>query len=196
MREDEMASWSGVVRGVVLGAGLILLVSACNPGGESKGTANSASATPTIAADVPAGFDACKDLPQTVIQQEHLIKPDPDKKDGAQGIKWRGCGWIQAGGDGYAATIDTTNITLAMVRANHDFAVDEELTVAGRAALTSHVSGQDPHADCVINVELKGGSLEISIDNPPSRRNSGNQHSCEIAKRLAEGIVPAIPAAL
>ncbi len=190
-----MASWSSVVRGVVLGAGLIMLVSACNSGGESKGgNANSTSVTPTVAADVPAGFDACKDLPQSMIQQEQLIKPEPDQTDRPGGIKWRGCGWIQS--DGYGATIDTTNITLAMVRANKDFTVDEELTVGGRAALTSHVSGQDPHADCAINVELKGGSLEISIDNPPSRRKSGNQHSCEIAKRLADQIVPAIPATL
>ncbi len=196
VRKDEMASWSGVVRGVVLGAGLIMLISACNSGGESKGSTNSASVTPTIAADVPAGFDACKDLPQSVIQQEHLIKPDADNVDRPGGIKWRGCGWVQAGGDGYAPTIDTTNITLAMVRANKDFTVDEELTVAGRAALTSHVSGQDSHADCTINVELKGGSLEISVDNPPSRRNTGNQHACDIAKRLAGQIVPAIPAAL
>jgi hypothetical protein len=194
VREDEMASWSGVVRGVVLGAGVVVLVSACNSGGESKGSTSSASATPTIAADVPMGFDACKDIPQSVIQQEQLIKPDPDKADRPGGTKWRGCGWVQS--DGYSPTIDMTNITLAMVRANKDFTVDEELTVAGRAALTSHVSGQDPHADCAINVEVKGGSLEISVDNPPSRRKSGNQHACEIAKRLAGQIVPAMPATL
>ena len=64
-----MARWSGLVRGVVLGAGVVVLVSGCNSGGESKGNANSASATPTIAADVPAGFDACKDLPQALINE-------------------------------------------------------------------------------------------------------------------------------
>ncbi|MEV6138793.1 DUF3558 domain-containing protein [Nocardia sp. NPDC051990] len=196
MREDEMASWSGVVRGAVLGAGLIVLVSACNSGGELKSSTNSASVTPTIASDVPAGFDACKDLPQDLIRSEKLKNKGPDTVDRPGGIKWRGCGWVQAGGDGYAATIDTTNITLVMVRANKDFAVDEELTVAGRAALTSHVGAQDPHADCLINVELKGGSLEITINNPPWLRNTGNQHACDIAKRLAGQIVPAIPAAL
>ncbi|WP_433755523.1 DUF3558 domain-containing protein [Nocardia sp. CA-135398] len=196
-REDEMACWSGVFRGVVLGAGLIMLVSACNSDGESKGsTNNSASATPTIAADVPAGFDACKDLPQALIQSEKLKNKGDDIANRPGGFKWRGCGWVQAGGDGYAATIDTTNITLAMVRTNKDFTVDEELTVAGRAALTSHVSGQDPHADCVINVELKGGSLEVSIDNPPTGKPTAAQHSCDIAKRLAEQIVPAIPTTL
>ncbi|WP_330252193.1 DUF3558 domain-containing protein [Nocardia sp. NBC_00565] len=189
-----MASWSGVVRGVVLGAGVVVLVSACNSGGESKGNTNSASATPTIAADVPAGFDACKDLPQALIQSEKLKNKGADTTDRPGGMKWRGCIWVQS--DGYAGTIDTTNITLAMVRANKDFTVDEELTVAGRAALTSHVTGQDPHADCVINVEMTSGSLEISINNPPSAKLTASQHSCEIAKRLAEQIVPAIPATL
>ncbi|MEV4127780.1 DUF3558 domain-containing protein [Nocardia sp. NPDC049707] len=196
MREDEMASWSGVVRGMALGAGLIILVSACNSGGESKGSTNTAAVTPTIAADVPAGFDACKDLPQALIQSEKLKNKGPDTADRPGGIKWRGCGWVQAGGDGYAATIDTTNLTLAMVRANKDFTVDEELTIAGRAALTSHVGAQDPHADCLINVELKGGSLEITINNPPWLRDTGNQHACEIAKRLAGQIVPTVPATL
>ncbi|MFI6366903.1 DUF3558 domain-containing protein [Nocardia sp. NPDC050630] len=181
---------------MVLGAGLIMLMSACNSGGESKGTTNSAAVTPTIAADVPAGFDACKDLPQALIQSEKLKNKGADVVDRPGGIKWRGCGWVQAGGDGYAGSIDTTNITLAMVRANKDFTVDEELTVAGRPALTSHVSGQDPHADCVINVEMKGGSLEVSIDNPPTGKPTAAQHSCDIAKRLAEQIVPAIPATL
>ncbi len=185
-----MASWSGVV----LGAGLIMLVSACNSSGESKGNTTSVSATPTVATDVSAGFDACKDLPQALIQSEELKNKGVDNHDGNGGIKWRGCIWIQS--DGYSTTIDTTNITLAMVRANHDFAIDDELTVAGRPALTSYVSGQDPKADCVINVELKGGSLEISVDNPASRRKSGTQHSCEIAKRLAVQVVPAIPATL
>ncbi|MFI6778742.1 DUF3558 domain-containing protein [Nocardia sp. NPDC050412] len=181
---------------MVLAAGLIMLISACNSGGESNGDTNIASATPTIAADVPAGFDACKDLPQALIQSEKLKNKGADTTDRPAGFKWRGCIWVQSGGDGYAATIDTTNITLAMVRANKDFAVDEEVTVAGRAALTSHVTGQDSKADCAINVELKGGSLEISVGNPPSAKLTASQHSCDIAKHLAEGIVSAIPATL
>lgn len=186
-----MASWGKVARGGIAVLGLVGVLSGCNSGDGESGDA-SASATPTIAADVPAGFDACKDIPQSLLQAEQLIKPEVDSKDGNAGIKWRGCGWIQS--DGYGATIDTTNITLAMVRANKEFTVVEELTIAGRPAVTSSVGSQDPHVDCAINVEMKGGSLEISIDNPRSRKKSGTQHSCDIAKRLAEGIVPAISA--
>ncbi|WP_051182066.1 DUF3558 domain-containing protein [Nocardia vinacea] len=197
VREDEMASWSGVVRGVVLGAGVVVLVSACNSGEESKGSANSASATSTIAADVPAGFDACKDLPQALIQSEKLEKKGADNTDRPGDIKWRGCRWVEASGDGYFGSIDTTNITLAMVRANKDFTVAEEFNVDGRAALTYSPSEQnDLKEHCILSVEMKGGSLEVSISNPPSAKLTASQHSCDIAKRLAKGIVPAIPATL
>lgn len=189
-----MAGWSCVVRGLVLGAGVVVLVSACNSGGKSKANTNNASATLTVAADVPAGFDACKDLPQALVQSEKLKNKGPDNTDRPGGIKWRGCIWVQAGGDGYSGTIDTTNITLAMVRANSQFIVAEEINVGGRAALTY---SPDEHNDltehCILGVEMKGGSLEVSIDNPRSRRISGGQDSCEIAKRLAGQIVPAIP---
>lgn len=186
-----MASWGKPMRGGVAILGLTAVLSGCNSSdGDSVGS--SASPTHTIAAEVPAGFDACKDIPQSLLQSEQLIKPEVDSKDGNAGIKWRGCGWIQS--DGYSATIDTTNITLDMVRANKEFTVAEELTIAGRPAVTSYLGGQDPHVDCAINVEMKGGSLEISIDNPRSRKKSGTQHSCDIAKRLAEGIAPAIAA--
>ncbi|MFX0578017.1 DUF3558 domain-containing protein [Nocardia nepalensis] len=196
MREDDMASWSGVVRGVVLGAGLIMLVSACNSGGESKDNTSSASATPTIAADVPAGFDACKDLPQSLIQSEELKNKGADNTDRPGGIKWRGCIWVQS--DGYSGTIDTSNITLAMVHVNSQFTVTEDLNVGGRAALTYRPSDDqtDQHEHCILLVEMRAGSLEVSIDNPRSRRKSGNQHSCEIAERLATQIIPAMPATL
>ncbi|OXR39634.1 hypothetical protein B7C42_08297 [Nocardia cerradoensis] len=188
-----MVSWGKAARGIALGVGVVAVAAGCNSGDGSSNATKSVSATAAVAADVPAGFDACN-IPQSVVQSEELKNKGVDSQDGAGGIKWRGCRWIQP--DGYSATIDTTNITLAMVRSNKDFSVDEEVTVAGRSALTSHVAGQDPHADCVINVEIKGGSIEISIDNPPTRRKSGDQNSCGIAKRLAGEIAPAIPASL
>ncbi|MFI6362503.1 DUF3558 domain-containing protein [Nocardia sp. NPDC050630] len=175
-----------------------MLVSGCNSSGEAKGNTSSASATPTIAADVPAGFDACKDIPQSVIQQEQLIKPTPDITDRPGGYKWRGCDWVQRGGDGYAVTIDTTNITLAMVRTNSQFTVTEESNVAGRAALIYRPSDDktDQHENCILIVDMRGGSLEVSVTNPPSAKLTASQHSCDIAKRLGERIVPAIPATL
>ncbi|WP_084531828.1 DUF3558 domain-containing protein [Nocardia miyunensis] len=186
-----MTNWGKVIQSGALGIGAVLLVASCNSGGSGSDASKSASATPTVAADVPA-FDPCKDIPQSVLDKEKLINPDADKQDGDGGIKWRGCGFIQE--NGYSATIDSTNITLSMVRTNHDFNVIEELTVGGRAALTSHVADQDPRADCAVNVEMKGGTLEISIDNPPSAPLTGTQNSCDIAKRLAGEIVTNLPA--
>ncbi|WP_280264943.1 DUF3558 domain-containing protein [Nocardia wallacei] len=174
--------------------GAVALVAGCNSDGGSGGESTTAAATPTIAPDVPAGFDACK-LPQSVVQSEELKNPRPDTKDGAGGIKWRGCGWVQS--DGYAVTISTTNISLAMVRANKDFTVAEELSIAGRPAVTYRPTGQrTPEEHCLLSVEVKGGSLEISPINPPSAKKSRGQDSCDIAKRLADGIVPAIPSTL
>lgn len=162
-----MASWGKPMRGGIAILGLTAVLSGCNSSdGDSVGS--SASPTPTIAAEVPAGFDACKDIPQSLLQSEQLIKPEVDSKDGNAGIKWRGCGWIQS--DGYSATIDTTNITLDMVRANKEFTVAEELTIAGRPAVTSYLGGQDPHVDCAINVEMKGGvSRSASITRDHAR---------------------------
>ncbi|MFJ1460814.1 DUF3558 domain-containing protein [Nocardia sp. N2S4-5] len=171
------------------------VLTGCNSGGgESVSGSNSTSATPTVAADVPAGFDACTGLPQALLQAEQLKNKGVDNHDGGGGTKWRGCIWIQS--DGYGATIDSTNITLPAVRANREFTVSEEMTIGGRPALTSFVGQQDPHTACTINVEIKGGSVEIAIDNPSSRRKSGSQHACDIAKRLADGIAPAIPSSL
>ncbi|RDI54209.1 DUF3558 domain-containing protein [Nocardia mexicana] len=191
-----MASWGKVVRGAALGAGVVALVAGCNSDGGGTDGTTKASATSTVAADVPAGFDACKDIPQSVLQSEQLKNKGVDSKDGNGGVKWRGCIWVQSGGDGYGGTIDTTNITLPMVRANKEFTVAEELSVSGRPALTYALSGQDLRAHCILSVEMKGGSLEVSIDNPSSAKQTAGQHSCDIAKRLAGQIVPAIPASL
>ena len=118
----------------------------------------------------------------------------PTDQKGAQGIRWTGCLWVVAGGDGYSANLGTTNITLDMIRANKDWAVHQEFTVGGREALTYHDAQKtDMTSDCMMDVAMKGGSLEISIDNPPSRSKTGDVPSCDLAKRLAEQLVPTIP---
>nr|WP_083905527.1 DUF3558 domain-containing protein [Nocardia transvalensis] len=190
-----MGSWGNVVRGVAVGAGVVALVAGCNSDdGGSGGKSTGASASSTIAPDVPAGFDACK-LPPEIVQSEELINPRPDTKDGVGGVKWRGCRWVQS--DGYGVTIDTTNITLAMIRANPDFTVAEDLPIAGRPALAYRPTGQKTTAEhCLLSVEIKGGTLEISPINPPSSKKTRGQDACDIAKRLADGIVPAIPSTL
>ncbi|MBB5911552.1 type IV pilus biogenesis protein CpaD/CtpE [Nocardia transvalensis] len=184
-----MGSWGNAILTLVCGAGAVALLAGCSSA--DGGSTSRPHATSTIAPDVPARFDACK-LPTEVVQTERLIKPETDTKDNPGGVKWRGCRWIQS--DGFGASIDTTNLTLPMVRANKDFTVDEEATIGGRPSLTAHLGKQDSHTFCSLYVGMRGGSLELNINNPSSRKSSGTRHACDIAKSLAEGIAPAIPA--
>lgn len=101
--------------------------------------------------------------------------------------------WIQS--DGYTVSIRTTNITLPMVRANAGFKVAEELTIGGRAAITYHDSdATDVSHDCILDVQIKGGSVEFNLNNPASNRRTGSTDTCEIGKSLAGKVVPLIPA--
>ncbi|MFF0495943.1 DUF3558 domain-containing protein [Nocardia aobensis] len=189
-----MASWGKVARGITLGVGVVAVVAGCDSGGGSSHVTNSVSATATVAADVPAGFDACQ-LPQSLIQAEKLKNKGTDTHDGGGGTKWRGCIWVVS--DGYSASIDSTNITLDMVRANKDFTVGQELSVAGRPALAYGPANQNNlQTHCILSVEVRGGSLEVSVNNPPNRSATGGEDSCAIATRLAAGIGPVIPANL
>ncbi len=190
-----MTSWGKVIQGVALGMSVVALAAGCGSGTKASQNSSSAAATPTIAPDVPA-FDPCKVVPASLLQSERLIQPVPDIQDGDRGIKWRGCGWVVENGDGYGATIDSTNTTLAMVRANTELTVAQELTIGGHPALTSYETAQNMREDCIANVAVKGGSLEISIDNPSSRKETGSQSACDIAIRLANGIAPSLPMGL
>jgi hypothetical protein len=118
----------------------------------------------------------------------------PADSAGNGGIKWRGCSWVVSGGDGYGASIRTTNITLPMVRANKDFTVSQELTIDGRPALTYQQTGQvDTHGNCLLDVTMTGGSLELLIDNAGTRPKTGNLAACDIAKNLAQKLVSTFP---
>lgn|GEM_PF-2316884 len=196
--EDEMASWGKVIQGGVLGASTILLIAGCNSGGgQAAQGATKAPTTSTIAPDVPAGFDVCKDIPQSVLQAESFGNPDPDIHYADGAVKWRGCGWDQKGGDGYSVTIDMTNITLPMARANKQFSVVKEMTIDGRPTVVYIPAGQQGTAEhCLMDVQVKGGSLELSVINDPSAKATAGQDSCEIGERLANEIVPALPSSL
>ncbi|MQY20441.1 DUF3558 domain-containing protein [Nocardia macrotermitis] len=172
--------------------GVATLVAGCQGGGStSAGGSTQAAATSAIAPDAPTGFDGCK-LPQSVIDSEHLGS-DPDRSDSAGdgGIKWRGCIWVADNGDGYGANIRTTNITIPAIQANKAFTIAETLSIDGRQAVTYHQTGQtDLHKTCLLEVEVKGGGLEISISNAETNTATGTQASCDIAKRLAGKLVP------
>ncbi|MCX4097100.1 DUF3558 domain-containing protein [Nocardia sp. alder85J] len=184
----------GVVIAGVLTSVVLTGCGSSGPGnGPSTSGQQSASTTPTIAADAPAGFDPCHDIPAAVLDSEGLgHKPDDANADGSGGVKWRGCSYFED--DGYGVSIRTTNITLPMVRSNSGFVAAEELNIGGRAALTYHDTDQpDQRGFCLLNLEMRGGSLEISIDNPATRKRSGTLASCDIAKGLATKLVPLIP---
>ncbi|NKY48913.1 DUF3558 domain-containing protein [Nocardia vermiculata] len=188
-----MSSWGKLVRGAVLAAGAVVLVAGCSSGDAEPEASGPTSTSPTIAPEAPTAFDGCK-LPESVMQSEGFLdRSTPTDQKGADGIRWTGCLWVVS--NGYSANFATTNITVDMVRANKKWAVYQELTVDGRPALTYHDAAKtDMTTDCMMNVEMKGGSMEISIDNPPSGSKTGDTPACDVATRLAEQLVPTIPA--
>lgn len=180
-----------------LAVGVVFLVAGC--GSSTNGEAVGVEGTTTgqgLAAEVPAGFDPCKDIPKSVLDSEGLHKASSNNNadfDGASGTKWRGCRWVVS--DGYAAGITTTNVTVEQVRANTKLTVRGENTIAGRSAVAaSRSDNKNPRALCTLTVAMQGGSLEFSLDNPDSRRKTGHLDTCELARGLAEKIVPLLPA--
>ncbi|MGF6887250.1 hypothetical protein ABIA39_004385 [Nocardia sp. GAS34] len=190
-----MTVWGRGIRCAAAVAGATALLAGCGPSG--GGTAASSSAAPStsaVAQTVPTAINGC-DLPQSFITAEHLDS-NPDKSDTQSGNAiWRGCVWSTYDGDGYGLDVSTTNLTIPMLQANAKYKVAEQLTIGGRQAITYHLASDiDLRAACLIHVEMKGGGLEFSITNPASHKATGTQDSCEIAKKLAEDIVPSIPA--
>ncbi|WP_338773247.1 DUF3558 domain-containing protein [Nocardia vulneris] len=176
----------------VLVLGAVVVVGGCGPsgGGAEKTTVPSTGAS-GVAPNVPAGFDPCKDIPQSVLDSEKLRQKITDDSNASGGIQWRGCLWVQP--DGYAGSIRTTNITVDMVRAKN-FADTREFTINGRRAISSRQSDDHAEAECTVDVEMKGGSLEFGLTNPASNRNTGHINTCDLARTLAEKVVPSIPA--
>jgi hypothetical protein len=176
----------------VLAAGPVL--AGCEPSGNG-GTEPSAGATtmsgPSVAADVPRGYDPCKNIPDSVLASEQLRAAGPAGLDADGGIKWRGCRWIRT--DGYVAVIWTTNLTVDMTRDRH-FSDPQEFTIGGRRAIATRQVQEHPDAVCTVTVEMQGGSLEFDLTNPPSNRDTGSTDTCRLARTLAEKVAPTVPA--
>ncbi|WP_084495523.1 DUF3558 domain-containing protein [Nocardia shimofusensis] len=170
--------------------GVVVLLGGCDASGDVETDASMTSGH-GVQPDVPAGFDPCTDIPQSVFASENLKSPRPQNSDASGGIKWRGCTWIPSNG-GYGANIQTTNITVAMVSAKN-FADSREFSIGGRAAISGRQIPERLEYSCTVNVEMREGSLQISITNPPTS-NMVDQDTCEIARRLAERIAPSLPA--
>ncbi|MGW1741488.1 DUF3558 domain-containing protein [Nocardia sp. NPDC001965] len=179
---------TGKIKLLIALAGGVLALTGCEPAGEG---ATDVAATPTMAADVPAGYNPCTDVPQSVLSAEGLKMPIPDDTDLSSGAKWKGCIWAQP--DGYAVSIQTTNLTLDSVR-SQNFPDAAESTIGGRRALSTRRPGDNPEESCYVNVEMTGGSLQFGLTNPSSAPDTGHLDTCELGKALADKVVPSIPA--
>ncbi|MBF6412081.1 DUF3558 domain-containing protein [Nocardia cyriacigeorgica] len=162
----------------------------------STGSTNGAGSTSTtegsIPENVPSGFDPCADIPREVLDSEGLRNESNSDAIGPNGTKWQGCGWVQT--DGYAPSIRVTNITVDMVRDNSGRVIRDEYTIDGRDAIASNPDDEkDPRSVCTLHVAMNDGSLEFLLDNPSSRKKTGHLDTCQLARTLAEKVVPLIP---
>ncbi|MGW4769671.1 DUF3558 domain-containing protein [Nocardia sp. NPDC004278] len=189
-----MISRGKTLLGAVLGVGAVVLLSGCgsSTGGDAKPVSTSTSAGPSMAADAPNSYDPCKDVPQSVLDSEKLHGKELANSDTAAGVKWHGCAWVRS--NGYAVSITTTNLTIDLTR-SRNFPEATEFTINGRRAIsTRQFDGASIKEACTVNVEMKGGSLDINLNNPPSNRDTGSIDSCALARGLAEKVVPSLPA--
>ncbi|MBF6073403.1 DUF3558 domain-containing protein [Nocardia beijingensis] len=187
-----MTSGRNSRRLTVLAVGAALVLAGCGPSDDGAAPTEASSTKPSIAPDVPTGYDPCTDIPQTVLDSESLRHKTNEDSNASGGVKWRGCGWVQP--DGYAPAIRTTNLTVEMVR-DRKFADAREYSISGRRAISTRQVEEHLEAVCVVNVEMKGGSLEFFVSNQPSNRKTGQLDTCALAKSLAEKVVPTLPAA-
>lgn len=175
----------------ILAVGTALVLAGCGPADDDAAPTGTSSAVPSFAPDAPTGYDPCTDIPQSVLDSENLRSKDKKDANASGGVKWRGCMWAQP--DGYVPTIRTTNLTVNMVR-DKKFADTREYAIGGRRAISTRQVEEHLSAVCTINVEMKGGSLEFFLSNPPSNRKTGQLDTCALAKTLAEKVVPTMPA--
>ncbi|MEU1983636.1 DUF3558 domain-containing protein [Nocardia sp. NPDC019395] len=186
----------------VLAAGLVaagFALAGCDSSAANEAE-GPASATSTLTETglqiaVPSGYDPCVDIPQSVLDSEDLVKGVADNKadaTGPGGTEWRGCAWARAGGDGYAVSVQVTNVTIPFVREH--YSIDRrEFTVAGRPAISVRKNETRSSEVCSINIEMRGGSLEFHLDNPASNRDTGQMDTCQLGVTFAEKVVPTLP---
>ena len=172
---------------VALVCGAALALAGCESSSEGSATPSA----PSIAPETPTGFDPCTDIPQEVLDSEGLEDPMPDDSRAGGGLKWDGCMWVIT--DGYTPSIRTTNITLEMVR-EKNFPEETEFTAGTRKAISTRQLESHAEASCIVNVEMRGGSLEFALTNPSSNRKTGHLDTCDLARNLAVKVAPSIPA--
>ncbi|WP_433601006.1 DUF3558 domain-containing protein [Nocardia sp. CA-135953] len=188
-----MSSRGNALCGIASAVGAVLLLSGCGSStdGEAKPASTSTSAGPSLAADVPRTYDPCKDVPQSVLDSEKLGMKSTANGDAGGEVKWRGCAWVRP--SSYGVSIRTTNLTIDVIR-SRNFPETTEFTIDGRRAIsTRQFDGPFIKEACTVDVEMRGGSLEFNLTNPKST-NTGSLDSCNLARDLAEKVVPSLPA--
>ncbi|MFC6013458.1 DUF3558 domain-containing protein [Nocardia lasii] len=177
---------------VLFGTVTLLGCGAATEGGSASTTTLSVNGI-ELAEEVPSGFDPCTDIPSQILTEERLGSKRPDLTEAPGGVRWQGCDWVYLGGGGYAMSVRITNLTVAMVR-DRNLPDSGELTIDGREAIVwRQEAGRSTKDVCDVNVAVRGGSMEVNVVNPPSRRDTGHLDSCEIARGLAAKITPSIP---
>lgn len=171
--------------------------SAANENGAPGSTTSTLTET-GLQLTVPSGYDPCVDIPQSVLDSENLVKGVANNKadaEGPGGTKWQGCDWARAGGDGYAVSVQVTNVTIPFVREH--YSLDrQEFIIAGRPAISVRKNETRPSEVCSINIEMQGGSLEFHLDNPASNKETGSMDTCQLGVTFAEKVVPTLPPAV
>lgn len=176
-----------------LAAAMALAGCSSSTGGDAQSTQAATSTGPTLAADAPRGYDPCTDVPQSVLDSEKLHSKDPANREASGGVKWRGCAWVRS--SSYSVSIRTTNLTIDIIR-SRNFPETTEYTIDGRRAIsTRQFDGPFIKDACTVDVEIKGGSVEFNLNNPKST-DTGHLNSCDLARDLAEKVVPSLPASV
>ncbi|MFG1791764.1 DUF3558 domain-containing protein [Nocardia sp. NPDC049149] len=172
-------------------AGLLLLTACTGERASGTPTSPTLSTAPgtQTSANAQTAFDPCTALTPTFLTEHQWdgLPPSP-KQNAASGISWKGCRYVAK--SGYGFTIETTNGTLDQVREKFPSAADA--SVAGRKALR-YEARPDVPGGCTVNVEMKGGSLYIVVDDP-SGKHPRKLAPCDIATEIAQSVAPLLPA--
>ncbi|MFD4461081.1 DUF3558 domain-containing protein [Nocardia sp. NPDC058480] len=147
------------------------------------------SADPTPATAKPADFDPCTDIPAEVLKSENLSLTRPEDGD-SNGIKTHGCGYFMVGG--YDVRIVRTTLTLPQIKDKFPDSYREQ-QFGSRAGAFYGLFADRGSESCVMNLEMKTGSLEFDLANPPTRKKTGHMDSCQLVTDLANKVIPSIP---
>ena len=170
---------------------LILATTSCGTDMDGHPTAET-STTPSSTVDPATLFDPCKDIPASFMLSEGFADAGVGEafENETNGVKWKGCGWVMT--DGYYTNIATTTLTLDVIKTKN-FEDYTEFTIDDRHAVSYRRLRESGKRTCVANIELGAGTVDFSLGNPPSARDTGSTDSCELVRDLATKIAKFLP---